>query len=113
MGLIAAVLCAPFIRVVGMGDEGVLLNGAERMLRGSRLYADFFEYLPPGGFRPHRGMVQHSRNLGWVRAVASDLDHRRDRLFHLPRLLAGIQERPALRSSRDGVGGDVAGRLDA
>jgi hypothetical protein len=27
-----------------------LLNGAERMLRGSRLYADFFEFLPPGGF---------------------------------------------------------------
>ena len=50
VGLIAAVLCAPFIRVVGMGDEGVLLNGAERMLRGSRLYADFFEFLPPGGF---------------------------------------------------------------
>ena len=27
-----------------------MLNGAERMLRGSRLYADFFELLPPGGF---------------------------------------------------------------
>ena len=50
MGLIAAVLCLPFIRTVGIGDEGVLLNGAERMLRGSRLYADFFEFLPPGGF---------------------------------------------------------------
>ena len=35
VGLIAAVLCVPFIRTVfGMGDEGVLLNGAERMLRG-------------------------------------------------------------------------------
>lgn len=51
VGLIAAVLCVPFIRTVyWMGDEGVLLNGAERMLRGSRLYADFFELLPPGGF---------------------------------------------------------------
>ena len=50
MGLIAAVLCLPFIRLVAIGDEGVLLNGAERMLRGSRLYADFFEFLPPGGF---------------------------------------------------------------
>src|SRR5262245_59770773 len=50
VGLISAVLCTPFIRVVGLGDEGVLLNGAERMLRGSRLYADFFEFLPPGGF---------------------------------------------------------------
>ena len=37
VGLIAAVLCMPFFRTVyGMGDEGVLLNGAERMLRGSR-----------------------------------------------------------------------------
>ena len=51
MGLIAAGLCVPFFRTVfGMGDEGVLLNGAERMLRGSTLYADFFEFLPPGGF---------------------------------------------------------------
>jgi hypothetical protein len=50
VGLIAAMLCLPFIRVVVMGDEGVLLNGAERMLRGSRLYGDFFEFLPPGGF---------------------------------------------------------------
>ena len=33
-----------------MADEGVLLHGAERMLRGSVLYADFFEILPPGGF---------------------------------------------------------------
>src|SRR5262245_49848082 len=50
VGLITAVLCLPFIRVLGLGDEGVLLNGAERLLRGSRLYADFFEFLPPGGF---------------------------------------------------------------
>jgi hypothetical protein len=51
VGLIAAVLCAPFIRTVfGLGDEAVLLNGAERMLRGSTLYVDFFEFLPPGGF---------------------------------------------------------------
>jgi hypothetical protein len=50
VGLIAAMLCLPFVRLVGVGDEGILLNGAERMLRGSRLYADFFEFLPPGGF---------------------------------------------------------------
>ena len=42
----------PFFRTVFEVDidEGILLNGAERMLRGSRLYADFFEFLPPGGF---------------------------------------------------------------
>ena len=51
VGLTAAVLCMPFIRTFGeSGDEAVLLNGAERMLYGSRLYADFFEFLPPGGF---------------------------------------------------------------
>jgi hypothetical protein len=51
VGLLAAALCAPFIRsVFWLGDEGVLLAGAERMLHGSRLYADFFEFLPPGGF---------------------------------------------------------------
>src|SRR6516162_8262910 len=50
VGLTAGVLCVPFIRTVAIGDEGVLLTGAERMLRGSRLYADFFEFLPPGGF---------------------------------------------------------------
>src|SRR5262245_5659422 len=51
VGLIAAVLCVPFFRAVyGMVDEGMLLNGAERMLRGNIIYVDFAEYLPPGGF---------------------------------------------------------------
>jgi hypothetical protein len=31
-------------------DEGVLLRGAEQILNGSRLYVDFYEFLPPGGF---------------------------------------------------------------
>ena len=49
--LVTAMLCMPFIRTIyWMGDEGVLLNGADRMLHGRRLYADFFEFLPPGGF---------------------------------------------------------------
>src|SRR5262245_44602126 len=51
VGLAAVILCLPFARtVVGLGDEGVLLHGADRMLRGERLYVDFFELLPPGGF---------------------------------------------------------------
>jgi hypothetical protein len=51
VGLAAVVLCLPFLRTIfSMGDEGVLLHGAARMLRGDRLYADFFEFLPPGGF---------------------------------------------------------------
>ena len=44
-------ICLPFMHAVfGFGDEGVLLHGAQRLLRGERLYIDFFEILPPGGF---------------------------------------------------------------
>jgi hypothetical protein len=51
VGLITTAHCVPFIRYVWfLGDEGVLLHGAERMLRGERIYIDFFEFLPPGGF---------------------------------------------------------------
>jgi hypothetical protein len=51
VGAITAALCAPFICYVwDLGDEGSLLNGAERMLRGEKIYIDFFEFLPPGGF---------------------------------------------------------------
>src|SRR5689334_12091394 len=55
-GLIAVVLltglaCLPFLNTVfGWADEGVLLQGADRLLRGEKLYLDFFEFLPPGGF---------------------------------------------------------------
>jgi hypothetical protein len=51
VGLIAVALCLPFLRYVWqLHDEGVLLNGAERMLRGEKIYIDFFAFLPPGGF---------------------------------------------------------------
>ena len=51
VGLTVFMLCLPFMRsVFGLGDEGVLLHGAERLLAGRRLYIDFFEFLPPGGF---------------------------------------------------------------
>jgi hypothetical protein len=44
-------ICLPFLRMVyGLGDEAILLNGAERMLHGEIIYKDFFEFLPPGGF---------------------------------------------------------------
>ena len=49
--LVAFLLCAPFFRFLFyLGDEGVPLRGAELLLRGQRLYADFFEFLPPGAF---------------------------------------------------------------
>jgi hypothetical protein len=51
VGLVTAALCLPFIRTVyWIGDEGIWLHGAERLLRGDRLYVDFFEMLPPGSF---------------------------------------------------------------
>jgi hypothetical protein len=49
--LVTVALCAPFFRYVfWLGDEGVVLHGAERLLRGEALYRDFFEFLPPGSF---------------------------------------------------------------
>ena len=51
VGATIFLLCLPFMHAVfGLGDEGVLLHGAERLLQGQRLYVDFFEFLPPGGF---------------------------------------------------------------
>src|SRR5262245_60359514 len=51
VGATVFVLCLPFMRsIFGLGDEGMLLHGAERLLRGQRLYVDFFEVHPPGGF---------------------------------------------------------------
>jgi hypothetical protein len=51
VALTAALLCMPFLRsVTWLGDEGILLDGADRMLRGEHLYSDFFEFHPPGGF---------------------------------------------------------------
>jgi hypothetical protein len=51
VGSTVLVLCLPFVHsIFRVGDEGILLHGAERLLRGRRLYIDFFEILPPGGF---------------------------------------------------------------
>lgn len=49
--LLTAALCAPYFRYMHwLGDEGVVLNGADRILKGDALYGDFFEFLPPGSF---------------------------------------------------------------
>jgi hypothetical protein len=49
--LLSLAVCAPFFRYVfWLGDEGVVLHGAERILRGEALYREFFEFLPPGSF---------------------------------------------------------------
>ncbi len=36
--------------ILGTNDEGIYLDGAERILRGQKLYADFFGYMSPGSF---------------------------------------------------------------
>lgn len=51
IAVVTAILCMPFARSIWwLTNEGVLLHGADRMLRGDRIYVDFFEFLPPGGF---------------------------------------------------------------
>ncbi len=51
VAVLSFLLLLPFLRMVaGFGDEGVILHGAARILEGRRLYADFFEFLPPGSF---------------------------------------------------------------
>jgi hypothetical protein len=51
VGLTVFLICLPFMHsIFGLSDEGILLHGAERLLEGRRLYIDFFEILPPGGF---------------------------------------------------------------
>jgi hypothetical protein len=51
VGVLSTLLCLPFFRhVFWLGDEGILLHGADRMLHGQTLYNDFFEFYPPGGF---------------------------------------------------------------
>ena len=49
VALIAALLCAPFFRMLFfLGDEGIFLREAELILQGKRIYADFFQFVPPG-----------------------------------------------------------------
>lgn len=51
VGLMSAGLCIPFVRsLFWLGDEGILLHGAARLLDGKEIYKDFFSYLPPGSF---------------------------------------------------------------
>jgi 4-amino-4-deoxy-L-arabinose transferase-like glycosyltransferase len=53
-GTFVAVLLSLFLlegsRVVFTNDEGIILEAAQRMVRGERLYVDFFGYMSPGGY---------------------------------------------------------------
>ncbi|HSE47271.1 MAG TPA: hypothetical protein VLA89_18265, partial [Gemmatimonadales bacterium] len=49
--VVGLVVSAPFFRYVGwLGDEGVLLHAAVRVVGGEVLYRDIFGILPPGGY---------------------------------------------------------------
>ena len=51
VGLTAALICLPLMSHMNMfGDPGILLDAADRLAGGERLYVDFFEFLPPGSF---------------------------------------------------------------
>jgi hypothetical protein len=51
VSLVVFLVCLPFMHsIFGLSDEGVKLRGAELLLRGQRLYKDFFEFVPPGSF---------------------------------------------------------------
>ena len=51
VALIAIAVCAPIFRyLIWLGDEGVVLHGAVRILEGKALYRDFFAFLAPGSF---------------------------------------------------------------
>lgn len=48
---VAAILLAVHgNRLVFTNDEGIILEAAQRMAAGSRLYVDFFGYMSPGGY---------------------------------------------------------------
>ena len=50
VSVLAIVACVPYLPMLySVGDEGVLLHGAARMLSGRVVYNDFFDFLPPGG----------------------------------------------------------------
>ena len=64
----ATVIAAmPFIRhVAWLGDEGILLHGAQRMLAGEVLYRDFFAIMPPAGY---------ALITGWMAVFGADFLH--------------------------------------
>jgi hypothetical protein len=62
--VVSVLLTAPFMITVRWWDEGIFLLGAEHLLHGDRLYADFFEFLPPGSF-----LI----TAGWLAMVGTSL----------------------------------------
>lgn len=73
--LVALAACAPFFRyVTSLGDEGVLLHAAVRILEGEVLYRDIFGILPPGGYLIVTGWMKlFGVGFSSVRALAVGL----------------------------------------
>jgi hypothetical protein len=69
--VVSVLLTVPFIITVRWWDEGIFLLGAERLLQGDRLYADFFEFYPPGSFLITAGWLAMVGTSFWsVRCLA-------------------------------------------
>ena len=71
----ALVVCGPLYRYLGsLGDEGILLHGAIRLLHGEMAHRDFFEIIPPGGFLIVAGWMKlFGADFGSVRILAVSL----------------------------------------
>jgi hypothetical protein len=92
VGAAAALLCAPFFRFVArLGDEGILLNAAQRMVSGEALYRDFFEFLFPLGFMA---------TAGWMRCFGTGLPSARSLAIAIIALTAMFSYAASVRVSR-------------
>jgi hypothetical protein len=72
IALATLVLCAQFrLYVYWLGDEGIFLHAAVRILGGEVLYRDFFELLPPGSFLAVAAWMKlFGAGFGSMRALA-------------------------------------------
>ena len=114
VSLLTTVLCAPFFRIVySMGDEGFFLRGAELMLHGKKLYADFFAFLPPGSYVLTAGWFGATGISVGFCADAGHPDHYRDCMLYLSGLSSVVQECTAFRRLGHRLGDDDAMALDA
>ena len=56
--ILGALACLPYLHALyWLGDEGILLDGAQRMAAGQTLYRDIFEFYPPLGLLVVRGWL--------------------------------------------------------
>ena len=72
IALATLVFCAQFwLYVHWLGDEGIFLHAAVRILGGEVLYRDFFELLPPGSFLAVAAWMKlFGAGFGSMRALA-------------------------------------------